>query len=337
MNAGPFACQQETKKTTRVGSTHPAHEVRPHRWRPPASESGSTAWKKHPQRSRGSRARKRRVAEMSRGTDVLKLRHSVAKLDSAPMSHNHQRFFFGGSGAVLSDTLQLQRPRLQIVPRFGRARRCESQYACLVRWSAPAISISVTPIARVLVFFAPSLAGHCEKRRARWLRDSSSRVITVSYARGAIAQLGERLHGMQEVGGSIPPGSTTRQIPTSPSSRGLGHRPFTAVTGVRIPLGTPSRPVSAPACLAGSASESQSRNTLRLTRACCVRVGSCLAFARAPKRNGRLRWVPRAGRSVTRQGRASGQRLRRAVAELDAEAREKSSASIIAPSSGLVS
>ena len=28
--------------------------------------------------------------------------------------------------------------------------------------------------------------------------------------RGAIAQLGERLHGMQEVGGSIPPGSTMR-------------------------------------------------------------------------------------------------------------------------------
>jgi hypothetical protein len=27
---------------------------------------------------------------------------------------------------------------------------------------------------------------------------------------------------------------------TSPSSRGLGHRPFTAVTGVRIPLGTPA-------------------------------------------------------------------------------------------------
>ncbi len=26
----------------------------------------------------------------------------------------------------------------------------------------------------------------------------------------------------------------------SPSSRGLGHRPFTAVTGVRIPLGTPN-------------------------------------------------------------------------------------------------
>ena len=28
---------------------------------------------------------------------------------------------------------------------------------------------------------------------------------------GAIAQLGERLHGMQEVGGSIPPGSTIYQ------------------------------------------------------------------------------------------------------------------------------
>ena len=29
---------------------------------------------------------------------------------------------------------------------------------------------------------------------------------------GAIAQMGERLHGMQEVGGSIPPGSTNTPI-----------------------------------------------------------------------------------------------------------------------------
>ena len=63
---------------------------------------------------------------------------------------------------------------------------------------------------------------------------------------GAIAQLGERLHGMQEVSGSIPLGSTkTDKHPRctkkflSPSSSGLGPRPFTAVTGVRTPLGTP--------------------------------------------------------------------------------------------------
>ena len=58
---------------------------------------------------------------------------------------------------------------------------------------------------------------------------------------GAIAQLGEHLHGMQEVGGSTPPSSTGIQQNSfrSPSSRGLGHRPFTAVTGVRLPLGTP--------------------------------------------------------------------------------------------------
>ena len=50
---------------------------------------------------------------------------------------------------------------------------------------------------------------------------------------------------MQEVGGSIPPGST-RFSPVidcfrrlSPSSRGLGHHPFTVRTGVRIPVGTP--------------------------------------------------------------------------------------------------
>jgi hypothetical protein len=40
---------------------------------------------------------------------------------------------------------------------------------------------------------------------------SDSLSNTVSYAYGAIAQLGERLHGMQEVGGSIPPGSTKFQ------------------------------------------------------------------------------------------------------------------------------
>src|SRR6185436_11322921 len=62
---------------------------------------------------------------------------------------------------------------------------------------------------------------------------------------GGIAQLGERLHGMQEVSGSIPLTSTNQQHPEgntqSPSSRGLGHRPFTAVTGVRIPVGTPNK------------------------------------------------------------------------------------------------
>ena len=55
---------------------------------------------------------------------------------------------------------------------------------------------------------------------------------------------------MQEVGGSIPPGSTSFRLrdrfffgPASPSSRGLGHIPFTDATGVRIPVGTPLYPV----------------------------------------------------------------------------------------------
>ncbi len=45
---------------------------------------------------------------------------------------------------------------------------------------------------------------------------------------------------MQEVSGSNPLISTRTNFPGSPSSRGLGHRPFTAATGVRIPLGMPS-------------------------------------------------------------------------------------------------
>ena len=65
--------------------------------------------------------------------------------------------------------------------------------------------------------------------------------------KGGIAQLGERLHGMQEVSGSIPLTSTkcrndskeSVQVMTL-SSRGLGHHPFTVSTGVRIPVGSPS-------------------------------------------------------------------------------------------------
>ena len=66
---------------------------------------------------------------------------------------------------------------------------------------------------------------------------------------GGIAQLGERLHGMQEVSSSILLTSTkisgeiviwiSPQVLT-PSSRGLGHHPFTVSTGVRIPVGSPS-------------------------------------------------------------------------------------------------
>jgi hypothetical protein len=68
--------------------------------------------------------------------------------------------------------------------------------------------------------------------------------MILSSRNGGIAQLGERLHGMQEVSGSIPLTSTKFQetvysSPGSPSSRGLGHHPFTVSTGVRIPVGTP--------------------------------------------------------------------------------------------------
>ncbi len=46
---------------------------------------------------------------------------------------------------------------------------------------------------------------------------------------------------MQGVSGSNPLTSTTkRDCHRSPSSRGLGHDPFTVGTGVRIPVGTPS-------------------------------------------------------------------------------------------------
>ena len=44
--------------------------------------------------------------------------------------------------------------------------------------------------------------------------------MLISSQLGAIAQLGERLHGMQEVVGSNPIGSTSRNLPQ------LSHRKF---------------------------------------------------------------------------------------------------------------
>ena len=65
--------------------------------------------------------------------------------------------------------------------------------------------------------------------------------IQFVFSFGGIAQLVEHLHGMQGVSGSNPLTSTTkRDCHRSPSSRGLGHDPFTVGTGVRIPVGTPN-------------------------------------------------------------------------------------------------
>ena len=102
----------------------------------------------------------------------------------------------------------------------------------------------------------PSFGGRRRAARAAWGRprrerglasrlmryiDSPTRRDDDSRFSGAIAQLGERLHGMQEVVGSIPTSSTNFRtvFAWSPSSRGLGHHPFKVATRVRIPLGTP--------------------------------------------------------------------------------------------------
>jgi hypothetical protein len=92
------------------------------------------------------------------------------------------------------------------------------------------------PVGRRLARRVPTRAGGriaASKRRspdptlprtvpfARCLRKARSVIrMPGSQDTGAIAQLGERLHGMQEVGGSIPPGSTTFQSRTlGPSAR----------------------------------------------------------------------------------------------------------------------
>src|SRR5690348_4132885 len=71
------------------------------------------------------------------------------------------------------------------------------------------------------------------------------------------------------------------QIPTlSPSSRGLGHHPFTVATGVRIPVGMPwmlpwhaVTQVKCAACNMPHADE----NVRRATRGACDSPGDCRA------------------------------------------------------------
>ena len=50
-----------------------------------------------------------------------------------------------------------------------------------------------------------------QRAKIKWARDYELERLDF-VRRGAIAQLGERLHGMQEVGGSSPPGSTSLRL-----------------------------------------------------------------------------------------------------------------------------
>ena len=79
-----------------------------------------------------------------------------------------------------------------------------------------------------------------------WFRVIARRLIEALRFYGAIAQLGERLHGMQEVGGSIPPGSTTLR----PSGYAWRSRAVRSVPGVAQRAKTGWRSLGFPAVLA---------------------------------------------------------------------------------------
>src|SRR5689334_18844853 len=93
--------------------------------------------------------------------------------------------------------------------RTGLARRGGVLVGSLGGKDDGPIARSVTLLGRVLLSFAPLRGRAPTAPRLPDRKSSVSQANTVSYVYGAIAQLGERLHGMQEVGGSIPPGSTT--------------------------------------------------------------------------------------------------------------------------------
>ena len=103
----------------------------------------------------------------------------------------------------------------------------------------------------------------------RWTPDPQSGTATTM----------RRAAGRDFRGGGSKPGPPHGRVPAatsvrrSPSSRGLGHRPFTAVTGVRIPVGTP------PARVAAHGSEPRPRR-LRRHRATVARCSPLSAAHR---------------------------------------------------------
>ena len=127
-------------------------------------------------------------------------------------------------------------------PQDAAARHAGARAGDAARAQTPSLDAVLALFARDTVL--ARLQGGLMLGYNRRLGNPAIRVID-----GGIAQLGERLHGMQEVSGSIPLTSTKMVAPScrsrrrklqSPSSRGLGHHPFTVVTGVRIPVGDAS-------------------------------------------------------------------------------------------------
>ena len=85
---------------------------------------------------------------------------------------------------------------------------------------------------------APCIAGYAAARRSYNLNESGpegrSEAIRIQ---GAIAQLGERLLCTQEVGGSIPPGSTTPSLwrganNVAVTDKGFDHRHGPGITAL---------------------------------------------------------------------------------------------------------
>lgn len=109
------------------------------------------------------------------------------------------------------------------------------------RASGPLVRIQHDPPSFLTFVFRPtsSMAEHrLDKAGVRGsIPRSATRFPEFTFL-GGVAQLGEQLLCKQKVAGSIPVASTT--FFSLVSSRGLGHRPFTAGTRVRIPHRAPS-------------------------------------------------------------------------------------------------
>jgi hypothetical protein len=88
------------------------------------------------------------------------------------------------------------------------------------------------------------------RRRRRRLKNLCNECLTKSHLERILCGFQRRGHSSAgrapawHAGGRRFDPAWLHQLYTSPSSRGLGHHPFTVATGVRIPVGTPTSSTS---------------------------------------------------------------------------------------------
>ncbi len=120
-------------------------------------------------------------------------------------------------------------------PFPSRTRKLSFSAPMVVR-GCPLVRVGRCRANKIILFRSSSVVEHSAVNRAVVGSNPTCGAIFMNFslADASIAQQVEHFHGKEEVSGSSPLGSSVTKL-TGPLVKRLRHRPFTAVTRVRIP------------------------------------------------------------------------------------------------------